>query len=130
MNISAWAIRNPVPSILLFILLGALGLWSFKRLTIQDFPEFDLPLVNITARMEGAAPAQLETEVARKLEDSLATLAQVEHITTTITDGQVSIGMQFELDKNEEEALNEVRNAVDATRATLPAAWRNPRLPR
>ena len=69
MNISSWSIRNPVPSVLLFILLTVIGLIGFGKLQIQDFPDTDLPTIQIAASLEGAAPSQLETEVARKIED-------------------------------------------------------------
>lgn len=126
MNFSAWAIRNPVPSLLLFVLLTTFGIYSFKRLGIQQFPDMDLPTIRISASLEGAAPAQLETEVARKIEDKLASLTRLDHITTTITDGSVSISVSFEIDKDSEEALNEVRNAVDSAKADLPASMNSP----
>lgn len=125
MNFSARSIRNPVPSILLFVLLTVGGLLAFERLAVQNFPDMDLPTVKITATLEGAAPTQLETEVARKIEDNLASLSLLDHITTTITDGSVSISVSFELEKDSEEALNEVRNAVDST-TDLPADMESP----
>jgi len=106
MNFSAWSIRNPVPSILLFAMLTVGGLLAFKRLPIQNFPDMDLPAISITATLEGAAPTQLETEVARTIEDQLASLSYLDHITTTITDGTVSIKVSFKLEKDSEEALN------------------------
>ncbi|TPL11738.1 efflux RND transporter permease subunit [Mesorhizobium sp. B2-4-14] len=125
MNFSAWSIRNPVPAILLFVLLTAGGLLAFDRLAVQNFPDMDLPTIKISATLEGAAPAQLETEVARKIEDNLASLSLLDHITTTITDGSVSISVSFKLEKNTEEALNEVRNAVDST-TDLPSEMQSP----
>lgn len=126
MNVSSWSIRNPVPSVLVFILLSVFGLIGFSKLQIQDFPETDMPTVNITASLEGAAPSQLETEVARKIEDKLASLTLLDHITTTITDGTVSISVSFTLDKDSEVAVNEVRNAVDSARSELPANMNDP----
>jgi len=125
-NFSSWSIRNPVPAVLLFLLLTALGLIGFQRLQIQDFPDMDLPTINVSASLEGAAPAQLETEVARKLEDKLASLTLLDHVTTTITEGAVNIAVSFTLDKDGEEALSEVRNAVDSARADLPASMSSP----
>lgn len=126
MNFSAWSIRNPVPAVLLFALLTIFGLYGVNRLSIQDFPDMDLPAVVIAASLEGAAPAQLESEVARKIEDKLASLPLLDHVTTTITDGSVEIVAIFKLEKNSEEALNEVRNAVDAARANMPARLNSP----
>jgi multidrug efflux pump subunit AcrB len=126
MNFSAWSIHNPVPSILLFILLTAGGLLAFDRLGVQNFPDMDLPMVQVSARLEGVTPAQLETEVARKLEDKIASLSLLDHITTTITDGSVSINVSFQLAKDSEQALNEVRNAVDGANRDLPSELPTP----
>ncbi|ANL42801.1 MULTISPECIES: efflux RND transporter permease subunit [Rhizobium] len=126
MNFSSWSIRNPVPAILLFVMLTVGGLLAFKQLPIQNFPDMDLPTINVTATLEGAAPTQLETEVARKIEDSLASLGYLDHVTTTITDGTVSIKVSFKLEKDSETALNEVRNAVDSVKGDLPAQMEPP----
>ncbi|WP_341487238.1 efflux RND transporter permease subunit [Pararhizobium sp. A13] len=126
MNFSAWSIRNPVPAILLFILLTVGGLITFDRLAVQNFPDMDLPTIQVSASLEGAAPAQLETEVARKIEDRLASLNLLDHITTTVTDGSVSINVSFQLGKDSEEALNEVRNAVESASGDLPSEMQAP----
>lgn len=126
MNFSAWSIRKPIPAILLFAMLTIGGLLAFKRLPIQYFPDMDLPRISITATLGGASPTQLETEVARVIEDQLASLSHLDHITTTITDGTVSITASFELEKDSNEALNEVRNAVDGAKADLPAQMQTP----
>ncbi|MGZ2486257.1 multidrug efflux pump subunit AcrB [Rhizobium pisi] len=126
MNFSAFSIRNPVPAILLFAMLAVGGLLAFKHLSIQNFPDMDLPTIKVTATLDGAAPSQLETEVARTIEDDLASLSYLDHITTTITDGTVSISVSFKLEKDSETALNEVRNAVDSAKADLPAQMQTP----
>ncbi|MGR9133103.1 efflux RND transporter permease subunit [Rhizobium leguminosarum] len=126
MNFSAFSIRNPVPAILLFAMLAVGGLLAFKHLPVQNFPDMDLPTIKITATLDGAAPAQLETEVARTIEDNLASLSYLDHVTTTITDGTVSISVSFKLEKDSETALNEVRNAVDSAQADLPAQMQAP----
>ncbi|THK37933.1 efflux RND transporter permease subunit [Ensifer sp. MPMI2T] len=126
MNFSALSIRNPVPAILLFILLTVGGLLAFDRLAVQNFPDMNLPMIEVSATLEGAAPAQLEAEVARKIEDRLASLSLLDHITTTITDGRVSISVSFKLEKDGQEALNEVRNAIDSASGDLPPAMQTP----
>ncbi|PZM16450.1 efflux RND transporter permease subunit [Rhizobium tubonense] len=126
MNISAWSIRNPVPPVLLFALLTVCGLLGFAKLQVQNFPDMDLPTIKVSASLEGAAPTQLETEVARKIEDKLATLSLLDHIATTITDGSVAISVSFKLEKDSESALNEVRNAVDSAKGDLPSEMDSP----
>jgi len=120
MNLATWSIRNPIPCIMLFAVLAIAGLWGFKALSIQSFPDLDLPVVNVTLTQPGAAPSQLETEVARKVEDSLATLSGLRHLRTSVTDGRVSISVEFVLEKGLSEALIETKDAVDRVRSELP----------
>ncbi len=126
MNVSSWSIRHPVPAILLFGFLTIIGMMSFHALGIQNFPDVELPTITVTASLEGADPAQLETEVARKIEDKIATLGGIEHIRTTLSDGSATIRVEFQIEKNTEVALNEVRNAVDSVRADLPQDMTDP----
>ncbi|AQR63058.1 RND transporter [Brevundimonas sp. LM2] len=120
MNLATWSIRNPVPVILLFVLLALAGWRGFTQLSIQNLPDLDLPSVTVSLSQPGAAPSQLETEVARRVENSIATLAGLEHIRTSITDGRVQIMAQFALEKPLSEALAETKDAVDRVRTDLP----------
>nr|WP_315196899.1 efflux RND transporter permease subunit [uncultured Aquabacterium sp.] len=126
MNVSAWSIKNPIPAILLFIMLTLVGLMGFSGMKIQNFPDIDLPTVTVTAALPGASPAQLETEVARKLENSLATLQGIKHIYTKVQDGSVMVTVEFRLEKPTQEAVDDVRDAVSRVRADLPGDLRDP----
>ncbi|WP_386082471.1 efflux RND transporter permease subunit [Vreelandella sp. F11] len=126
LNTSSWAIRNPIPVILLFILLTFWGLISFRGLYIQDLPDVQLPLVELSASLPGAAPALMENEVARKIEDSIATVSGVKNISTTLTDGNADIAIEFRLEKSLQEAIEDVRDAVARIRSDLPADLRDP----
>lgn len=126
MNFSSMSIRHPVPAILLFTLLCLLGIKSFQSLGIQHFPDIELPVITITATMEGAAPPQLETEVTRKIESAIASLAGVKHIRANLSEGTALIYVEFEIDKDSEIALSEVRNAIDRIRANLPPDMNDP----
>lgn len=125
-NVSSWSIRNPIPAILLFIMLTLVGLMGFSRMKIQNFPDIELPSVVVTAQLPGASPAQLETQVARKIENSVATLQGVKHIYTTVQDGQATTTVEFRLEKPIQEAVDDVRDAVARVRADLPAELRDP----
>jgi multidrug efflux pump subunit AcrB len=126
MNFSAFSIRHPIPAILLFILLSIAGILSFRAIGVQDFPDIELPMVTVEASLPGAAPATLETEVARKLENSIATLQGIKNMYTKILEGTVVINVEFVLEKNAMEAVNDVRDAVTRVRADLPADVREP----
>ena len=126
MNFSSLSIRNPIPAIMLFVLLTLAGLLSYKSSAVQDFPDIELPIVTVHATLSGAAPAQLETEVARKLEDSIATLQGIKNIHTSVLDGAVEITVEFVLEKRLSDAVNDVRDAVARVRADLPGELRDP----
>lgn len=121
MNFATWSIHNPIPSILLFIMLTLAGIYGFRQLPIQNLPDIELPTAIVSVSLPGAAPAQLETEVARKVEDSIATVSGIKHISTSITDGAVAITVQFVLEKPMSDALIETKDAVDHVRADLPS---------
>ena len=126
MNVSAWSIRNPIPAVMLFVMLTFGGLFSFNAMKVQNFPDIDLPIVTVSAALPGAAPAQLETDVARKLENSIATVQGLRHITTKVQDGVATLIVEFRLEKPVQEAVDDVRSAVQRVRADLPADVRDP----
>ncbi|MCG2583673.1 efflux RND transporter permease subunit [Massilia sp. TS11] len=126
MNFSALSIKHPIPAIMLFALLSLAGWLAYVGNTVQDFPDIELPIVTVNANLDGAAPAQLETEVARKIEDAVATLQGVKNIYTNILDGTATITVEFILEKNVSDAVNEVRDAISRVRADLPADLREP----
>ena len=126
MNISSWSIKNPVPALILFILLTLAGSMSFNSMKVQNFPDLDLPTVTVNASLPGASPDQLETQVARKIENAVAKLQGLRHIYTTIQDGTVRITAEFRLEKPVQEAVDDVRSAVSEVRADLPSDLREP----
>jgi multidrug efflux pump subunit AcrB len=125
-NVSSWSIRNPIPSVMLFVMLTLAGLLGFKSMKIQQFPDIDLPTINVTASLPGTAPAQMETEVARKIENAVASLQGVKNIYTKVQDGVAIVTVEFRLEKPTQEALDDVRSAVSRVRSDLPAELRDP----
>ncbi|HSV34264.1 MAG TPA: efflux RND transporter permease subunit, partial [Ramlibacter sp.] len=126
MNVSSWSIRNPVPAVMLFVLLTFAGLLSFNAMKVQNFPDIDLPTVSVSATLPGAAPGQLETDVARKLENAIATLQGLKHIYTKVQDGAVTLTVEFRLEKPVQEAVDDVRSAIARVRSDLPGDVREP----
>jgi HAE1 family hydrophobic/amphiphilic exporter-1 len=112
MNISAWSIKQPIPSIVLFILLTILGLHSFNTLGVDENPNIDVPIISVVISQVGAAPSELETQVTKKIEDALAGVNNIKHITSTVNEGASSTAIEFELGTNTDRALNDVRDAV------------------
>jgi len=125
-NISSWSIRNPIPIILLFIILTLAGVGSYFNLRTNNFPDVDLPVVAVTVVQSGAAPTEMETQVTRLVEDSLAGLGQVKHITSTVNDSVSTTSVEFQLGVDLEKVTNDVRNAVAGIRQDLPADVQEP----
>jgi hydrophobe/amphiphile efflux-1 (HAE1) family protein len=126
MNFSTWAIRNPIPSIALFLVLVVAGLVSFASLPVTRFPNLDFPLVTVSVGQAGVAPSELVTQVTRPIEDSIASLAGLDHISSVTADSSVVITVQFELDTDSDRALNDVKDAVAAVRGDLPEGVSEP----
>ncbi|MCX8995705.1 efflux RND transporter permease subunit [Rhizobiaceae bacterium BDR2-2] len=120
-NISAWAIRNPLPSILLFAVLTIVGLYSFSRLPVTYFPTIDVPQVSVTIEQPGVTPAELETEVTRLVENSIASLTGIKEMTSTLSEGRSTTTVEFELGVvSTDRAIADVRDAIAKIRSDLP----------
>lgn len=126
MNFSAYSIKNPILAILLFSLFTLGGLLVFEKMKVQQFPDIDLPAILVTVTLPGAAPEQMETEVAKKIEDKLSNLDGVKHIRSTLQTGAASVHTEFTLQKDINEALDEVRSAMSEVADELPAAAKSP----
>ncbi len=120
LNVSAWAIRKPLPSVVLFLVLMILGLVSFRSLPITRFPNIDIPIVSVTITQSGAAPAELQTQVTKWVEDSVAGVKGVKHILSTITEGISTTTIEFRLEVNQDRATNDVKDAIAKIRQNLP----------
>lgn len=129
-QMSSWAIKNPIPIILLFLLLTLGGVVGFMGMRINQNPDIDFPLVAVTAARPGSAPAEMEVQVTRLIEDSLAGLSGVRHITSNITDGVSTTTIEFELGTDTDRATNDVRNAMTGLRASLPQDMQEPAVQR
>ncbi len=126
MNVSAWSIRNPIAAAMLFFLLMLAGLYSFQQMKVQNFPDLDVPNITVVATLPGASPNQLENDVARVLENSMAALQGIRNIYTQVQDGVVSITAEFRLERDSQEALDDVRSAVAKVRGDLPSDLQEP----
>jgi hydrophobe/amphiphile efflux-1 (HAE1) family protein len=126
MNFATWSIGRPVPVIVLFVALTVAGIVGLKRLGIQDRPDLDIPTVTVSVNYPGVPPSQLETEVTRKIEDSIATVTGIDHIRSTITDGNSLTTIEFQLDRDTQQAVDDVRDAVSRIRTTLPTEMEDP----
>ncbi len=130
LNISAWSIRHPLPSIVFSIILLVLGWISFTKLAITRLPSADIPVISVAVSQFGAAPAELEAQVTKTIEDGVSGVEGVRHISSSITDGLSLTTIQFALETNTDRALNDVKDAVTRVRSNLPQNVNEPLIQR
>ncbi len=126
MNFSAWSIRNPVAPLLAFFLLMVLGWQSFNSLPITRFPNIDVPLVAVSVGQSGAAPAEMESQVTKEIEDAVAGLTGAKRVTSTVTDGLSTTVVEFRMEVPTDKAVQDVKDAVDQIRGDLPGGIEAP----
>jgi hydrophobe/amphiphile efflux-1 (HAE1) family protein len=130
LNISAWSIRKPLPSIVMAATFIALGLQSYFKLPITRMPNVDVPVIAIIITQFGAAPAELESQVTKAIEDAVSGVEGVHHIDSTITDGLSNTTVTFRLETDTDRALNDVKDAVTRARPNLPQSIDEPMIQR
>ncbi|WP_430910739.1 efflux RND transporter permease subunit [Methylobacterium sp. sgz302541] len=129
-NVSSLAIKNPLPSIVFSVILLALGWSSFMRLPVTRLPNADIPLISVVVPQFGAAPAEIEAQVTKTVEDGVSGVEGVRHISSSVTDGLSVTTIAFRLETNTDRALNDVKDAVTRVRANLPQGAEEPLIQR
>ena len=124
--ISSWAIRNPIPVVVAFTLLMVAGLYSYSRLPIKQYPNIAFPMVVATIVQEGAAPTELENQVTRIVENSIAGLPDIELLQSSVTLGASTTIIQFKIGTDLQKAKDDVEQRVNQVRNQLPAAIQPP----
>ncbi|MGE5723191.1 MAG: efflux RND transporter permease subunit [Sphingomonadales bacterium] len=129
-NISAWAIRNPVAPIVLFVALTLAGIISFMRLDVNDSPDIEAPVVTVSINQPGAAPTELETQVTQRVEAAARSVNGVDELQSYVGEGYSNTTVIFDLGTPVDRALNDVRNAVAQIRSQLPEGILEPQVTR
>jgi hydrophobe/amphiphile efflux-1 (HAE1) family protein len=126
MNIANISIKRPVFITVIMIALTILGYVNYEKLVLNDMPNADMPYVSVMVTEPGATPQELETKVAKKVEDAVQKISGVETITSTVTNGVSQTTVGFELSKDSEVAAQEVRDKVSTVRGELPTDANDP----
>ena len=129
-NISAWSIRNPVPSIVLFVILTVAGIVSFIRMDINREPDIDFPAVAVEITQPGAAPSELETQITQRVEAAVRTVEGVDELQSFVSEGNSTTMVQLTIGTPVDRAVNEVRDAVTQIRSNLPEGILEPQISR
>jgi len=120
MKLSEIAIKRPVFATVLSLAIILFGVIAFTRLPVREYPDIDPPIVSITTFYRGASPSVIETEITDILEEEMATLESVKTMTSSSQEQGSIITIEFELNRNIEEATNDVRDRVSRVRGQLP----------
>uniref|UniRef100_UPI0035CC47DB efflux RND transporter permease subunit n=1 Tax=uncultured Sphingomonas sp. TaxID=158754 RepID=UPI0035CC47DB len=129
-NISAWSIRNPVPSIVLFFMLTIAGIVSFRSLDVNNQPDIDFPVVIVDITQPGAAPTELETQVTQRVEAAVRSLQGIDEIDSTVTEGDSTTVIQLAIGTPIDRAVEDVRSAISQVRSNLPDGILEPQIMR
>ena len=129
-NISAWSIRNPVPSIVLFFMLTVAGIVSFSTMEVNNDPDIDFPVVIVTINQPGAAPTELETQVTQQVEAAVRSLQGIDEIDSTVTEGSSTTAVQLAIGTPIDRAVEDVRGALQQIRSNLPDGILEPQVER
>jgi multidrug efflux pump subunit AcrB len=130
LNVSAWSIRRPLPAIVFSIIMLVLGWTSFMKLPVTRLPNADIPVISVVVAEFGAAPAELEAQVTKPIEDAVSGVEGVRKITSSITDGVSATTIMFSLETNTDRALNDIKDAVTRVRGDLPQNINEPLIQR
>ena len=127
-NISAWSIRNPVVPIVLFVGLVIVGILSFIRMDIQQQPDIEFPLAIVQISQPGAAPTEIENQITQRVEAAVRSITGVSSISSTASEGSSQTMIEFQIGEDINQAVNEVKNAVDRIRGELPDGILEPQI--
>ncbi|PZN93711.1 MAG: ABC transporter permease [Alphaproteobacteria bacterium] len=129
-NISAWAIKNPIPPLVLFAMLVLAGIVSFIKMDINDNPDIDFPAAQVVVSQPGAAPTELETQVTQRVEAAVRGINGVDEITSYVSEGQSRTAVQFAIGTPVDRGVNDVRDAIANIRSDLPQGILQPQVQR
>ena len=129
-SFSTWAIRNPIPSIVLFLILTVAGLIAYTKLPVNNMPAIVVPIVSVHISQPGATATEMETQITRIVENTLAGMQGSKHIASTISEGSSSTFIEFQLETDFDRAVNDTRDAVANIREQLPRSILEPQVQR
>src|SRR5215831_12664539 len=126
MSVSEPFIGRPVMTSLLMIALVVFGAFGYAQMPVSELPNVDFPTISVTTLLPGADPETMAASVATPLENQFSTIAGIDSMTSTSSQGQTRITLQFNLERNIDAAAQDVQSAISASLRSLPADLPNP----
>ena len=124
--LAALCVRRPVFASVLILSLTVIGIFSFVRLGIDQFPNVDFPAIVVTTRLPGAAPEQVESEISDHIEEAVNTISGIDTLTSVSSEGVSQVVVGFNLEKSTDVAAQEVRDRVSRVLPLLPRTVQQP----
>ena len=128
MSIYANAVKRPITTIMVFVALLVMGVYSLNKLPIDFYPDIDFPAISVITTYAGASAADIETNVTRTIEDGLNSVGNLKNITSTSRDNMSIVVCEFEWGTNLDEASNEMRDGISFIETFLPEEVEKPML--
>jgi len=119
-------VRRPVFATMLIMTLIVLGIFSYNRLVVERFPRVEFPTITITTRLPGAAPQEVETEITDKIEEAVNTISGIDELRSTSAEGVSLVFVAFDLERNLDEAAQDVRDKINRVLPNLPRTVEQP----
>lgn len=126
MSIYKTAINKPVTTILIFVALIIIGIFSFLKLPIDQFPEMEPPYITVMTTYPGASASEVETNVTKLLENRLNSVDGLKELNSSSKDNMSMIVLEMEWGTNLDEVINDIRSYIDMTKDNLPSGCSNP----
>ena len=120
MSIYKSAIEKPVTTVLIFVAVIVIGIYSFMKLPVDMFPQMDPPYITVMTTYPGASASEMETNVTKYMENALTSVDHLKHITSQSKDNMSIVMLELEWGANMDEAVNDVRSYIDMTKSNLP----------
>lgn len=119
-------VRRPVFATMLIMTLVVLGIFSYNRLVVERFPRVEFPTITVTTRLPGAAPQEIETEITDKIEEAVNTISGIDELRSTSSEGVSLVFVSFDLERDLDEAAQDVRDKINRALPNLPRTIEQP----
>jgi HAE1 family hydrophobic/amphiphilic exporter-1 len=126
MILSDLSIRRPVFATVMVLVLVTLGIFSYRWLSVEMYPNVEIPVLSIVTKFSGASPESVEREVSKKIEEAVNGISGVKHIYSYSREGVSTVVVEFRLEEKINDAIQEARAKVNATRGQLPKGIEDP----
>jgi HAE1 family hydrophobic/amphiphilic exporter-1 len=126
MILSNTSIKRPIFATVMILALVVLGIFSYRRLSVEMFPNVEFPVISVVTVFTGASPETVERELSKRIEEAVNQVAGVKHVFSTSREGVSTVVIQFRLEEKVNDCAQEVRAKIASIRGTLPTAIEEP----